>query len=186
MHRTAIRPVLMYGSSTRIVVKTAEGKLDATERFLRHILGYKSIDKIRNTELYDEVRGTIYNAEVSRLLDIVRKERLKLLGHIMRQSDERLVKMVLIDEPVPTWTRPRGWSSRTWKDLIKADSTSLGFDSVVQEATKIYGRRVANTWRSKNWLCVVGILADDRDLWKEMCRHHGRVRESEAGSKHPG
>ncbi|MFH4977596.1 hypothetical protein AB6A40_004305 [Gnathostoma spinigerum] len=82
--------------------------------------------------------------------------------------------MALLHEPIPTWTRRRGRSSRIWKDLIKADLFSAGFDSVVDEATKIYGRGIGNTWRSKNWLRVVDILADDRDLWRRMCGNHGR------------
>ncbi|MFH4977599.1 hypothetical protein AB6A40_004308 [Gnathostoma spinigerum] len=70
VYRTAIRPILMYGSSTWTLTKTAEGKLDAAERrFLRRIFGYKWSDKIRNTELYAEVRGTMHNAEVSKLSD---------------------------------------------------------------------------------------------------------------------
>ncbi|MFH4981836.1 hypothetical protein AB6A40_008545 [Gnathostoma spinigerum] len=161
----AIRPILTYGSSTWTLTKTAEGKLDAAERrFLRRIVGYKWSDKIRNTELNAEVRGATHNAEVSKLSDVVRKERLKLLGHVMRRSDERPVKMALLHERIPAWTRPRGRSSQIWKDLIKADLLSTGFESVVHEATKIYGHGITSTWRSK-----IG-----RDLWKEMSGNNGR------------
>ncbi|MFH4979724.1 hypothetical protein AB6A40_006433 [Gnathostoma spinigerum] len=83
----------MYGSSTRTLAKMAECKPYATERrFLCRICGFEWIDKIRNTELYAEVRKIMHregnNAEVSKLPDVVNKERPKLLGHIMRRTKD--------------------------------------------------------------------------------------------------
>ena len=55
IHRTVVRPAMMYGAETWAVKKAQEKKLDVAEmRMLRWMSGVTKLDRIRNERL----RGT--------------------------------------------------------------------------------------------------------------------------------
>ncbi|KAK4876495.1 hypothetical protein RN001_009001 [Aquatica leii] len=70
------------------------------------------------------------NAELERLYnapDIVREvkaQRLRWAGHVKRQADDRIIRLVW--EQVPAGKRPQGRPRKRWKDGITEDLGKMG------------------------------------------------------------
>ena len=113
IHKTVVRPAMMYGLETGPIKKTEERKLDVAEmKMLRWMSGVTRSDRIRN----EYIRGTLKVAEVSKK---VQEARLRWYGHVMRSSDESVAKEALDMEVMGR--RRRGRPKTRWRDRIAAD-----------------------------------------------------------------
>jgi hypothetical protein len=109
---TCVFSVLLYASETWTLKKTDEKKLLAFEmKCYRRILGISWRDMIRN----EDIRKKISKEET--IVDIIKKRKLRLFGHICRMSDNRLIKHTVFGkiEGKPRRGRP----CREWLDDIK-------------------------------------------------------------------
>lgn len=173
---TAVRPIMMYGSETWAASRTAITKLDVTERkLLRRLLGHFWPDRIHNKDLYrevDELYNKVTRGRHSRLLvpsEECVQNRLRLLGHILRRPDGRLVKDALLARPPQEWRRPPGRSRKFWTEAVREDLVELGLQ-------RDFGRDRAfrRLWNSQDWIEAVRPIAEDRMKWSALCaRRHG-------------
>ena len=113
IHKTVVRPAMMYGAETWAVKKAQEKKLNVAEmRMLIWMSGVTRLDRIRN----EIIRGTTEVGEISKK---VQESRLKWYGHVLRRKDEYVGKRVMAME-VPGKIR-RGRPHRRWLDSIRND-----------------------------------------------------------------
>ncbi|XP_039297111.1 uncharacterized protein LOC120354275 [Nilaparvata lugens] len=112
VYKTCIRPVLLYGGKTWASLKTHEQKLHIMEmRMLRWSGGVTLKDKIRN----EHVRGSF---KVVPIAGKLKESRLRWYGHVMRGSDNDVVKKCL---SMATQTRERGRPKTTWMTNVQKD-----------------------------------------------------------------
>ena len=88
---------------------------------------------------------------------ILRRHRLRWLGHVARMEDSRMPKQLLFGELVRT--RPRHGTKRRWRDLAEADVQAVG---------------LRRAWYE---------VAQDRKEWEEICRQC-RAYDSNEGGGH--
>jgi hypothetical protein len=107
---------------------------------LRRILGISRLDLVPNAELF-------VRAGVPCLSELLRRHRLRWLGHLARMPNERWAKQLLFAHEVPGGSRRVGRPSVVWAGLVRED---------------LANRQVVLAGRS--W-CTV---AQDRAAWKAV------------------
>ena len=148
-----ILPVLTYGSETWNITDTMEKKLDACENnWLRRILRISYKEHKTNEEIRQRTRQPLVST-------VIRKKRLKWLGHTLRMEDKRLPKRIYNYKP--EGKRRPGRQRTRWKDRVEKDLDRIGL--------KIEGR---TSGRQRKTLEEI---ANDRDEWRFI------VSESMAG-----
>ena len=89
IYRTCVRPVMTYGSETWVVRSVEEIIVRRAEkRMLRMMCGVQLADGVSTKDLM--VRLGL----VSTIVDVMRQESLRWLGHMVRKRDEDCVKQV--------------------------------------------------------------------------------------------
>ena len=89
IHRTVVRPAMMYGLETVAMLKRQESELEVAEmKMLRFELGVTRMDMIRNTL----IRGTL---QVGPMRNKVREARLRWYGHVRRRDVDYVGQKVL-------------------------------------------------------------------------------------------
>ncbi|KAH7697187.1 endonuclease-reverse transcriptase [Aphelenchoides avenae] len=163
---TAIRPILSYAAETWQLTQAEEKRLDTAElSLLRQVIGAhrrKNDDGTWTTPSNEYVRSQV-NAtyRIQPLSEHVRKNRLRLLGHVLRRSDERLTKIALGYPGDPAWKRPPGGTRKTWPEYVKQDLERMK----IREQFR--GTEVVTYWnRGSDWLRVTEMLAHDRAAWQ--------------------
>ena len=113
-YRTAIRPVLSYGSECWAIKKQQEHKMDVSEmKMLRWSSGYTLKDRIRN----DHIRERVGVAPIS---EKMREYRLRWYEHVQRRELDEPVRIVEQTEREP-YIRNRGRPKRTLDEVIQRD-----------------------------------------------------------------
>ena len=116
VHKTVVRPAMMYGAETWAIMKTQEKKLDvAGMRMLKWMCEVTRRDKIRNKV----IRGTSKVREIS---DKIQESRLRWYGHVMRRDEQYIGRRVT--EMDIQGRRGRGRPKQSWMDCIKEDLRS--------------------------------------------------------------
>ena len=111
-----------------------ERRLRAFEtRCYRRLLGIRWFDKVTNEVMREKARRE------ETVVDMVRKQKMELFGHICRMKDERLLKMVMTG--MVDGSRGRGRPARRWMDDITKWSSCTA-----PEAVRKAGDRQA--WRA--------------------------------------
>ena len=87
-------------------------------RCLRRILNVHWSDKITNNKILEM-------AGIQSLYTILRQQRLRWLGHVIRMTDIRIPKMVLFSE-LASGARKRGKPILLYKDCCKEDLQVIG------------------------------------------------------------
>ena len=109
---TCILPIVTYASETWTLTAAQSRRVDAFHRnCLRSILGIRWFHRVSNDEVYDMVGNPTH------LSTIIRRGRLRLLGHIARLPDNVPARQILSGASGPppnSWRRPRGRPRRTW------------------------------------------------------------------------
>ncbi|KAJ8958057.1 hypothetical protein NQ318_002069 [Aromia moschata] len=96
IYKTVIRPIVIFGSDVWTLRKEEVQRIEIWERkVLRKIFGGKIQDgrweRRTNREIYDLFKEP-------NIIGIVRAQRMRWIGHVVRMKDHRIPKMVLIHE----------------------------------------------------------------------------------------
>ena len=139
-YKTVIRPTVVYGSETWILTKKNESKLEAWERkMLRSILGgTKTVSGVWRQRTNREV-AEIYGH--SSIIQYVKAQRLRWLGHVWRMDEFRHSRRTLLEGE--GGRRGRGRPRRKWMEAVTSDLRGLG----------------VTDWRSS---------AQDRTAWRRL------------------
>ena len=112
VYQACVLTTLLYGSETWTLYACQEKRLNSFHmRCLRRILGIKWQDKITNTEV-------LYRTEQTSLYPILRRRRLRWLGHVKRMDDTRIPKQILYGELLQG-KRGTGRPKLRYKDTCK-------------------------------------------------------------------
>jgi hypothetical protein len=122
IHKTLIKPILMYGAETWVLSKADELRLGVFERkILRRIYGpiceeatWRSRCNEELYRLYDETD----------LVTAVKISRLRWAGHLARIQDNLTCKKVTLDKP--EGRRRAGRPNLRWTDGVMKDAERLG------------------------------------------------------------
>ena len=118
IHKTIIRPAMIYGAETWSTTKEDEERLDVSEmRMLRWTCGVTKLDRIANRY----IRGTMKVREVS---GKIRERRLAWYGHVERREEDHYLKRI-VNMEVPG-RRRRGRPKTRWKDCVRRDIKEVG------------------------------------------------------------
>ena len=118
IHRTVVRPAMMYGLETVAVTKKQEAELEVAEmKMLRFELGVTKMDRIRNSL----IRGSLHVASIANKM---REARLRWYGHVKRRDMEYVGQRALRME-LPG-KRRRGRPKRRYMDALVEDMKVAG------------------------------------------------------------
>ena len=136
IHKTVVRPAMLYGAETWPSKKAQEEKLNVAEmKMLRWACGVTRKDKIRN----ERIRGTIKVTEISKK---IQERRLQWYGHVMRREENYVGRRVM--ELEPEGRRGRGRPKRRWMDSVRADLAEKGLEGDEYGDRKEWRRLVRN------------------------------------------
>ena len=135
LFKAVILPVLLHGSESWAPLNHQFQRLNIfVNQCLRTILGLSLFDKIRNTEIRNR-------AKIERIETLLRRRRLRWLGHIQKMENSRLPKQLVVSK-IKEGKRLHGKQKQRWHDVVNADLKSLD---------------MVSTWRKK---------ALNRNLWR--------------------
>ena len=119
IYRTCVRPVMTYGSETWVVRSVEKSILSrAKKRMLRMMCGVQLADGVSTKELM--VRLGLDCT----IVEVVRQESLRWLGHVVRKEDDDCVKQAWRFEVEAS--RVRGRPRLTWKGMMENLCRGLG------------------------------------------------------------
>ncbi|KAM3955740.1 uncharacterized protein ACR2FA_010325 [Aphomia sociella] len=107
VYKTAVRPVLLYGSETWATTKTHEQKLHTTEMRMLRWAGGVTI-------------------KVAPITEKISESRLRWYGHVIRRPDSHVVKKCL---SIATQKRGRGRPQTTWMTCVQRDMKKCGLST---------------------------------------------------------
>ena len=118
---TCVFSVLLYASETWTLKETDRNKLMAFEmKCYRRVLRINWQDMVRN----EDIRKKISKEET--IIDIIKKRKLRLFGHICRMDDSRLIKHLILGKM--DGKSRRGRPCREWLDDITEWCQRSGHD----------------------------------------------------------
>ncbi|KAL5130219.1 THO complex subunit 4A [Glycine soja] len=128
-YRTAVRPVILYGTECWAVKSQHENKVGVAEmRMLRWMCGKTRQDKIRNEAIRERVG-------VAPIVEKMMENRLRWFGHVERRPVDSVVRRVDQMERRQT-IRGRGRPKKPIREVIKKDLEINGLDrSMVLDRT---------------------------------------------------
>ena len=156
VYKATVLPSLLYGSETWPTLAHHIRRLEVFhQRSLRQIMNIKWWHRVTNTEVLER-------ANCSSIESMIRRSRLRWLGHVSRMDNSRIPKQLLFGE-LKLGKCNRGRPRKRWKDCIKEDLRAFQIDL-------------------KTWYKV----AQDRCLWRralfsglETCELRLRERAAE-------
>ena len=114
MFKAAILPTLLYGSETWTPLAKQMKRLQRfVMRCLRIILGVSMREKQRNTDI--RAKANIETVET-----MVRKRKLRWLGHVARMDAGRIPRQLLVCRP-ETGKHTAGGQKLRWADIVTKD-----------------------------------------------------------------
>jgi hypothetical protein len=122
LYKTLLRPIILYGSESRALMKTEENKLKISERkILRKIYGPISENgnwrSRYNYELYQPY-------EDSEIIKVIKAGRLRWLGHLYRANETDPCRKVTVTKT--EGRREKGRPPIRWLDSVEQDLRLLG------------------------------------------------------------
>jgi len=113
-YRTAIRPVMLYGTECWPTKRRHEQQLSVAEmRMLRWFCGYTRRDRVRNEDIREKVGVALIEEKLT-------QHRLRWFGHVQRRLPEAPVRSGLLKR-VDNVKRGRGRPKLTWDEAVKRD-----------------------------------------------------------------
>ena len=117
-YKAVVRPAMMYGTECWAVDRKIEQRMSVAEmRMLRWMSAVTREHKIRN----EYIRGSI---GVASIVDKLRENRLRWLGHVLRREETEAVK--LVREKHVVGKRGRGIPKKKWGDCMASDMRKVG------------------------------------------------------------
>ncbi|KAK6756514.1 hypothetical protein RB195_014744 [Necator americanus] len=106
---------------------------------------------------------------------VIKVNRLRFFGCILRRPADRLVQRVLKSFPGSSWKKPPGRKRKFRSEAVKEDLRTLAVD-------RQFRRDVRLIWSSDEWIDSVQALAEDREGWAELCSRTAHLGE-DAGDR---
>jgi hypothetical protein len=122
IHKTLIRPVLLYGSETWVLTKREENQLLVFAR--------KVVRTICGPKIENGVYSRRYNHELDKEFDslnapnVTKTSRLRYAGHMIRRSEDLLQRALF--KAKQNGRRNQGRPKSKWADGVNSDSLVLG------------------------------------------------------------
>ncbi|KAL1448427.1 hypothetical protein WDU94_003661 [Cyamophila willieti] len=118
IHKTVVRPAMLYGAESWALKKVHEKKLEVAEmRMLRWSCGVTRLDRIRNEVIRNKLRVT----EVTKK---IQERRLQWYGHVMRRDEDYVGKIV--NRMQVAGRRARGRPKKKWEHCVTKDLEEKG------------------------------------------------------------
>ena len=138
IYNAVVISTLLYGAETWSTTRKQEQRLDAFDsRCLRMILKIKWWHRKRNSD----IRETTQQLYVS---TIMKKQRLRWYGHMLRMKDGRLPRLLYHWDPTTIGgKRKQGRQRQRWQDTCSRDLASIGL--TLQETENTVSNR--EEWR---------------------------------------
>ena len=153
VYRACAVSTLRYGSGSWTTYVGQEQRLNTVHmRCLRRILSIWWTDEVSNNEVLER-------ADIPSMFTLLRKRRLRWLGHVHRMEDRRIPKDLLYGE-LESGSRPVGRPKPSFKDVCKRDMLATGLPT--------------GNWKTH---------ATDRGEWSSGCSRALQVGESWKKSK---
>jgi hypothetical protein len=122
IHKTFLRPVLLYGSETWVLTKREENQLLVFEKkVLRTICGPKIENGVYRRR-YNHELGKEFNSPNA--LNITKTSRFHYTGHMVRRPEDLPQKALF--RVKPNERRNQGRPKSRWADGVNSDSLALG------------------------------------------------------------
>jgi hypothetical protein len=122
IHKTLIRPVLLYGSETLVLTKREENQLLVFERkVLRTICGPKIENGVYRRRYNHELEREFDSPNV---LNVTKTNRLRYAGHMIRRLEDLPLKTLF--RAKPNGRRNQERPKFRWADGVNSDSLALG------------------------------------------------------------
>ena len=138
VYKSILKPILLYGSEIWSLTTKTESRLQAAEmRVLRLIKGVTRRDKIRNTQIRQELN-------VLPLLEDIERNKLRWYGHVKRMGEEKKPRKYL--EWRPQGKRPVGRPRKRWIEGVSSALERRGTSLAEVEESRRYENR--GEWRS--------------------------------------
>ena len=135
LYSSIIRSIMLYGSECWALKVDQEARLDRTEmRMVRWMSGVRLRERYTNSQLRERMG-------IEPLHEVLRRRRLRWLGHIWRKDDEEWVKKCVKWEA--NGGRGRGRPRLRWREVVERDMKDRGM--VVEDA---FDRQ---KWRMLSW-----------------------------------
>ena len=165
VYQAAVLSTLLYGAETWTVKADSVRKLRGFHnRCIRCMLGVSRLQQWKERITSRELAKAFGMTES--VTDILRKHRLRWLGHVARMDNDRIPKQLLFGELLRP--RPSHGTKRRWRDLARGDVQLMGLGETWYEA------------------------AQDRNRWTNICkncqsedledRQHGFPQPSSSGN----
>ena len=121
IYTACVVSTLLYGSETWVLHARHEKRLNVFHmRQLRRILNISWKDKVPNN-------AVLARAQIPSMFTLLKRRRMRWLGHVTRMEDGRIPKDLLYGE-LQHGTRPRGRPNLRFKDVCKRDMKALNID----------------------------------------------------------
>src|SRR5699024_2143683 len=112
---------LTYGLETWILTEETRSRVQAAEmRFLRKVVGVTRRDRIRSSQIREELG-------VSPLILEFERGQLRWLGHVLRMPEDRIARRLLIAKP--EGPSPVGRPRRRWLAQVKLICQRVAIDT---------------------------------------------------------
>jgi hypothetical protein len=116
VYMASVRTIMLYGSESWVLTSS----LNKCEmRFSRRMLGLANHPYPSN----EEVQRLCHVEDT--LSQVVKRNCLRWLGHVLRMQSDRIPRRVLFDKQPTTWKRPRCRPRLSWYRLIHSKTRSL-------------------------------------------------------------
>ena len=119
MYMSVVLSVLLYGAAESWAL--TESQLHRMCMFhntcLRRILGVARLDMVSNVELFERAGMPCFS-------ELLRRHRLRWLGHVARMPNERWAKQLLFAHEIPGGSRRVGRPHAVWSDAVRSDLTA--------------------------------------------------------------
>ena len=147
VYNACVVRTLMYGSEIRTTYARQEKRLNSFHlRSIRRILGISWQDRVSNTEV-------LSRANLPSVFTLLRKRRLRWLGHVYRMEDGRIPEDILCGE-LACGRRSKGRLQMRYKDVCKRDMKALDINT--------------ESWED---------LAADRMMWRSTLNQYLKTGE---------
>jgi Reverse transcriptase (RNA-dependent DNA polymerase) len=110
VYKSIFKPILTYGCESWVLTPQQRSKLQAAEmKFLRRIKGVTRRDRIRNTQIREELN-------IQPLMQYIEQKQLSWWGHLQRMESTRQVKKIW--EAKVNRKRRRGRPRKSWDKIV--------------------------------------------------------------------
>ena len=107
--------------------------------------------------------------------EMMMRNRMRYLGHLMRREDTRIVKQALYLQPRPEWKMRRGKPRKTWIECMK-EQLNINNNDIGRN------RDLRKIWTSGNWMDLLKGATAEREEWARIVR--GEVPAAETIIRH--